>query len=182
MLIIAITFLCISIAMVAWISKIAMKTVDVRFTSGFSIQDSIHRLSMICMPFNFSTRQMRWIFGSVTESKVVLECRTHGVKRSFTQFYGAFRSEESMIVLTGKFVMSSRAQLSLALWFSALGFGFVFLARELVARYNQSLLVPMLFVSGMIVFTAWIIKIRIIESPDEMKFISSEIENTLRAI
>ena len=174
------TFLFLFIFVLVWLCRAAMKPVAASFDSGYALSDSINRISMICMTFNSTTLGMQWIYGSVKASKVVLECRTRGVKRSFTQFNGAFTSEGDKVILKGTFGMSEGTKISIVLWMTLLVPGFVVLARRLIIDYNQGLMMVFLFVCGMLVFILWVMKMRIAEYPGEVKFISAKIEETLR--
>lgn len=174
------TFLFLFVFALTWLCRAAMKPITRSFDSGFSLPDSINRISMVCMTFNSTTLGMQWIYGSVKASKVVLECRTRGVKRSFTQFNGVFTTEGDTVSLKGTFGMSDGARISIVLWMTLLVPGFVVLARRLIVDYNQGLMMLFVFVCAMLGFMLWVMKMRISDYPDEVKFISTSIEDMLR--
>ena len=159
-----------------------MKPIDVNFESGFSIPDSVNRLAMISGTFNSTTLGPRWIFGSVTSKKVALECRSEGVKRSYCQFNGKFHIEGNAVSLKGRFGMAEGTKISLVLWLSMLVPGFFVLARELILDYNQGLLMLFAFVCVLLASVLVVIKMRVAEYPDEVKFISVNIQNMLRKV
>jgi len=175
-------FLMAYILVAAWLCRVIMKPVDAHFESGFSLSDSASRLAMICMPFNSSGYAFQWVSGSVTASKVTLECRTKGVKRSFGQFHGRFVLDGDKVALKGKFDMAPGAKMSIIFWLTILVPGVIVVGQKLVVDYTQAMLIFFIFICGLLGFIIWVTKVRISEYPDEVKFISANIKSTLRAI
>jgi len=181
------TFICLFAFLIAWICiavwlcGVMMKPVKASFESGFSISDSANRLSMVCMPFNPSGNAFQWIFGTATASKVTLECRTKGVKRSFGQFNGKFILEGNRAVLAGEFGMAPGAKMSLILWLTVLVPGLLWVTRKLAVDFTQGTFGLFIFICCMLGFIVWVTKIRFSEFPGEVKFLSANIKNLLLA-
>ena len=85
-------------------------------------------------------------------------------------------------MLKGEFKMAPGAKMSMIFWLTLLVLSLILVTRKLVVDYAPGMLGLFIFICALICFAFWVMKIRVSEYPGEVKFISTSIENALRAM
>jgi len=84
-------------------------------------------------------------------------------------------------MLVGKFEMAPGVRMTLISSLTILVPSLIIVIQRLIVDFTQGTLGLFIFICCMLSFIVWVMKMRVSNYPDEVKFISADIRRTLRA-
>jgi len=162
------------------ITRFLYGSASVEFSSAYSVDQSVRRLSAATVSSSFKALAKQAAVGTVTESRVSLQRRIPLVHSFKPYFVGTFRRGDGGVILSGVFRMHRAVQIFMTVWFGFCLLWTVFTAVAVLAIPQNPPLLP-LFGLGMIVFGIALVHLGKWLARNDIAWLSAVISKALAA-